>query len=41
MFRAPDRDQPLAMNAGIVARVALDVAERVAAANADGRPAAI
>jgi arginase len=38
---APDRDQPLAMNAGAVARVALDVAERVAAANADGRLALV
>jgi arginase len=33
---APDRDQPFAMHAGAVARVALDVAARVAAANADG-----
>jgi arginase len=38
---APDRDQPRAMNAGAVARVALDVAERVAAANADGRLALV
>ena len=38
---APDRDQPLAMNAGAVARVALDVAERVAAANANGRLALV
>ena len=38
---APDRDEPLAMNAGAVARVALDVAERVAAANADGRLALV
>jgi arginase len=37
----PDRDQPLAMNAGVVARVALDVAERVAAANANGRLALV
>jgi arginase len=38
---SPDRDQPLAMHAGTVARVALDVAERVAAANADGRLALV
>jgi arginase len=38
---APDPDLPLAMNAGAVARVALDVAERVAAANADGRLALV
>jgi arginase len=38
---APDRDQPMAMNVGAVARVALDVAERVAAANADGRLALV
>jgi arginase len=38
---APDPDQPRAMNAGAVARVALDVAERVAAANADGRLALV
>jgi arginase len=38
---APDRDQPLAMNAGAVAAVALDVAERVATANADGRLALV
>ena len=37
----PDRDQPRAMHAGVVARVALDVAERVAAANADGRLALV
>jgi arginase len=37
----PDRHLPLAMNAGAVARVALDVAERVAAANADGRLALV
>ncbi|MGI8678268.1 MAG: arginase family protein [Jatrophihabitans sp.] len=34
---APDRDQARATNPQVVARVALDVAERVAAANADGR----
>jgi arginase len=34
---APDRDQPRAMNAEAVAWVALDVAERVAEANAEGR----
>ena len=38
---APDRDQPLAMNVGAVATVALDVAERVATANADGRLALV
>jgi arginase len=38
---APDRDQPRAMHAGIVARVALNVAQRVAAANADGRLALV
>jgi arginase len=37
----PDRDQLQAMHAGVVARVALDVAERVAAANADGRLALV
>lgn len=37
----PDRDQARAMNAEVVARVALDVAERVAAANADGRLALV
>jgi arginase len=36
-----DRDQPRAMNASAIARVALDVAERVAAANADGRLALV
>jgi arginase len=38
---APDRDQPLAMHARVVARVALELAERVAAANADGRLALV
>ena len=38
---APDRDQPRAMHAAAVARVALDLAERVAAANADGRLALV
>src|SRR5262249_3365296 len=33
--------QPRAMRAGVVARAALDVAERVAAANADGRLALV
>jgi arginase len=37
----PDRDQPLAMNVAAIARVALDVAGRVAAANADGRLALV
>lgn len=37
---ARDRDQARATNPQVVARVALDVAERVAAANADGRLAA-
>ncbi len=37
----PDRDKPLAMHAAAVARVALDVAERVASANADGRLALV
>jgi arginase len=37
----PDRDQPWAMHAAAVARVALDVAERVAAANGDGRLALV
>jgi arginase len=38
---APDRDQPRAMHTGTVARVALDVAERVATANASGRLALV
>lgn len=37
----PDQDQPLAMHAKTVARVALDVAERVATANARGRLALV
>ncbi|MGH3401587.1 MAG: arginase family protein [Streptosporangiaceae bacterium] len=38
---APDLDQPLAMHAGVVARVALELAERVASATADGRLALV
>jgi arginase len=37
----PDHENPRAMNARVVARVALDVAERVAAANTDGRLALV